>query len=480
MKIKNKILKTLIMMGIVASLSACNSGTEQPAATPAPSETKAENTDTKPEEPAEPTEVTDIVWWTKDRHDQEFMAEFIEQFNKDNPDINLIQEIYTDNYQQTIEIASTTGELPDIVGLVMGNIVNNLLTRDLLLGLNDYITPEFKSTFGDDLFIEGVNMKDGEIFTFPFTGNSTRLIYNKDIFERVGLSGPPKSVEELVEYSKKITDELSSEGIYGFALPLKGPRSGLVRGFVSIPSMSGMPVAEGFDYSKGEYDFTGYKTALEGFREIWASGAAFPGCESLEIDPLRTQFADGKIGMYMSYSHSEYGVYTNQFPTDVEWGYALLPTNEGEIKGSQKMNAGAWFAIAKTTENPDKAWRVLEAIYSKDLLVPYYEQSLGVTILDSVTSVAKQPDGIAYTAEMAVQPSDKIWPSGPLAVTPEGPDWGEIFVNAMFDSSINIDAAIEDVNTRYNEAYQKSMDAGTDVLIKYPNFDPTDPANTMN
>lgn len=37
-----------------------------------------------------------------------------------------------------------------------------------------------------------------------------------------------------------------------------------------------------------------------------------PGVESLDIDPLRAQFAEGKIGMYMSYS-SEPGVYKNQF-----------------------------------------------------------------------------------------------------------------------------------------------------------------------
>ena len=60
---------------------------------------------------------------------------------------------------------------------------------------------------------------------------------------------------------------------------------------------------------------------------------AFPGCESLDIDPLRTQFAAGKIGMYFSYSAAEPGVYENQFPMDSsKWNAAPIPTVGGKSR----------------------------------------------------------------------------------------------------------------------------------------------------
>ena len=35
---------------------------------------------------------------------------------------------------------------------------------------------------------------------------------------------------------------------------------------------------------------------------MFATGVSFPGSESLDIDPLRTQFAAGNIAMYISIS----------------------------------------------------------------------------------------------------------------------------------------------------------------------------------
>ena len=69
---------------------------------------------------------------------------------------------------------------------------------------------------------------------------------------------------------------------------------------------------------------------------MFTNGGAFPGCESLDIDPLRSQFANGKIGMYISWTHSD-PAYESQFPTTEDWDGAQLPTIDGTVKGSQHM-----------------------------------------------------------------------------------------------------------------------------------------------
>lgn len=425
-------------------------------------------------------EVTEITVWTKDRHDQEFMTALIDRFNEENPDIHVTYEMYTDNYPQVIEIASSTGELPDIFCVNGTAMTDAIKQRGQMLYIDEYLTDELREIFDSSFFVEGLNMHDGRIFTLPSTGTTLRLVYNQDIFTRVGLEGPPATVREMVDYAVKITEELGAEGIYGFALPLANPRTGFQRGITNMVLLDGNPVFEGFDFAQGRYDFSSYKPYIEALAEIWAADAAFPGCESLNIDPLRTQFADGKIGMYMTYNHSEYGVYTQQFPTDVNWQYAQLPVLGDEIAGSQKLSAGTWYAITTNCSDPEKGWRVLSALYDLENLVAYYELGLGVSVLPAVIGRAETPAAIQQVPYMGIQQYDKIWPLEPINIVPEGDDWGMSLAQVVFGVTGDIDGVIEDLNARYNAAYDKSVADGLNGAIHYPNIDAADPANTAN
>ena len=80
---------------------------------------------------------------------------------------------------------------------------------------------------------------------------------------------------------------------------MKSANSALSRSMiVGLQRETGMPW--GYDFAKGEYNFTNWADELTLWKELLSEECAFPGCESLDIDPLRTQFAAGKIGMYMS------------------------------------------------------------------------------------------------------------------------------------------------------------------------------------
>lgn len=425
-------------------------------------------------------DVTEITIWTKDRHDQEFMNALWEKFNAENPDIRVKYEMYTDNYQQVIEIASSTGELPAIFCVNGTAMTDNIKQRGQMVYIDQFLTDELKQIFDASFFVEGLNMHDGKVFTLPATGTTLRLVYNKDIFERVGLDAPPKTVAEMVAYAKKITTELGAEGIYGFALPLANPRTGLQRGITQMPMLDGVPVFEGFNFTTGKYDFGIYKDYILALKEIWDAGAAFPGCESLQIDPLRTQFADGKIGMYMTYNHSEYGVYTKQFPTTQKWDYAQLPDLSGDITGSQKLSAGTWYAMTTNCPDVEKGWRVLQALYSLDNLVPYYELGLGVSVLPAVIEKAQVPEAIKQVPFMGIQPTDKIWPLEPINIVPEGDDWGMRFAEIIFGVSNDFDAIALDLNARYQAAYDKSVADGLNKVICYPNIQAANPASTAN
>ena len=482
MKIKKTALLSLVLAFILL-LGACSSSVapnpDSPSSTPP--ETQTPGTDA-PETDAPFTGIpTRIEVWTKDRHDLVYMEEKIAEFEAANPDIDIVYEPYTDNYQQVIELAATNGQLPDIV-CVIQSTVNALKGRGDLVGLNDYLTDEMKAVFTPDFFIEGVNMLDGQIVSLPNTGNTIRLVVNNDLLAKAGFNAPPKSIEEMAMMAKTVSDKFGNDGIYGFALPLKNPTSGFQRGVVAMPSLSGLPIRDGYNFVTGKFDWGSYVPAIEVLKTMWNDGSFYPGCESLEIDPLRTAFAMGEIAMYMTYSHSEYGVYKDQFPMDPSlWSYEKIPSYSGTIEGSQGMSAGTWYGLTANSKNPDEAWRVMEFLYSVDLLSGYYEGGFGVSVVPAVVAASEQPDSIKQVQYMGLTETDKMWPLGPQGLTvPTGGQWGDLFFEYMVGRRNDIDAIVNELNATYDAAVEIVVsDTGTPAPV-YPSFKASDPAGTAN
>lgn len=413
-------------------------------------------------------EKTVITYWSTNRHDKTYIDQKIKEFNDSNEKIEIKYEVYADNYSQMLDLAFQTESAPDIFQLT--EPVRTTFAKGYMLPLNDYVDDAYLNRFDPGFFIDGVNMVGEDLYTLPYTASQVRLFYNQDIFDKVGIAGPPKTVDELVEYSKKITDELKGEGIYAFAANYKSPASSVLRTIDPIVQVSG-GTRQGFDFKNGKYDFSSYKPVLEKFQEIFAGGYAFPGSESLDIDPLRTQFAAGKIAMYLSITHAEPGVYATQFPTEQNWNTAQVPTLNGKVEGLlQLWIGGASFAINKNTNNPDEAWEVFEYIHSDDVMSGYFEAGLGDVMMKTAKEGATVPEMYTKMPDLEMNEYDKNWPALPTNVVVEGKTYPEVMVSVIFGQT-DVDTAIEDLNTRYNAAYDKAVAAG-EARIQFPNFDP--------
>lgn len=318
-------------------------------------------------------EKTVINIWSKDRHDADYVQKKVDEYNENNTDnIEVNYQLYTDNYTQAVDMAVQSGEMPDIL-VFQDEMFDKYIGEDQWADLYEFMDDDMKEMF-KDVIHEGYNEFDGKLYFIPTTGTTCRLFYNKEIFDRVGIENPPETLEEMVEDAKLITSELAGEGIYGFAENMKSASSGLNRSMiVGLQSETGAPM--GYDFEKGEYDFTTWADELKLWTELLSDECAFPGCESLDIDPLRTQFAAGKIGMYMSYSHAEPGVYANQFPMDSDkWDCAPIPTVGGKKLGKQYFSGTSGYLLNAKSENLEKAYQVYHDIFTTDdYLVGYYE-----------------------------------------------------------------------------------------------------------
>ena len=132
-------------------------------------------------------EKTKVVVWTNARHDYDYMSQKIDAFNTTNTsNIEIVYEVYTDNYKQVAELGFDTGNGPDVFNTGAG--VWDLALAGQALPLNDFLTDADLAYFGGNKgIVESVNMFNGKILSLPMSISTPRLVYNKGIFEKAGI-----------------------------------------------------------------------------------------------------------------------------------------------------------------------------------------------------------------------------------------------------------------------------------------------------
>jgi multiple sugar transport system substrate-binding protein len=452
---KKKIAGALLSVSLVTVLAACGGGNDS-AATNSPQSSAASGQKTK------------ITYWTIDRHDADYMKQVIENFNKANPTIEVEMTVMADNYNQAVDIAYASNQAPDV--LRTSDIVS-FVKKGYLQPLDEMMSADMKARFSK-LLVEESNTFDGKVYSLPSTGQLWRLIYNVDLFEKAGIKEPPKTIAEMVEAAKKITAAGKDIGAYGFAGNFKSASSAFTRIANPIFSLSGTSTMDGYNYKTGQYDFSVYKPLVEGLRQMKVDGSILPGVESLDIDPLRAQFAAGKIGMYFNHS-GEPGVYQNQFPTTVKWAAAYPPTVDSSQSGTIAVLAGNYIGMNKSTKHKEASWKFMEYIYSQEVAKQYHEKGFGISIVPDVNATAAKPT-IPGIEGFLPSKLDALYSPSPLSATEgkvEGTKTGNAIIKFILEGG-DADNMLKDLTTRYNAALQKAKDAGDTKVKADPSFNP--------
>ncbi|MBT2288713.1 sugar ABC transporter substrate-binding protein [Paenibacillus albidus] len=409
-------------------------------------------------------EKTRISYWTGDRHDAEFVKEKVAAFNETNTDgIEVELVVKGDDFDTALDLSFQTADSPDVIR-VKENTIGTFYKKEYLAPIDEFLTDPLKDKFPamDDL-----NTFDGKRYSLPNYGTTMRLIYNKDLFAKAGIENPPATLPELVDTAKKLTEAGKADGAYGFAQNFKNPPSALGRSSRVIAELSGFG-GFGYDFKTARFDFSGFKPIIETFKQIKDDGSMLPGVESLDIDPLRAQFAEGKIGMYLSFS-SEPGVYSTQFPAKIDWAAAPAPTIDGNVKGASGFLGGQWLALSSKSKHKEAAWKFMEYMYSDAILTDYQEKGYGISMVPSISAAAKTPD-VKGIEGFLPNAHDGVWPVYPT-VAPEGMKSDDAFFKYMLNGG-DLDAVITDLNKRYNAALDDAIANDGLKAEPDPSFDP--------
>ncbi|MCQ2437823.1 MAG: extracellular solute-binding protein [Clostridia bacterium] len=314
----------------------------------------------------------------------------------------------------------------------------------------------------------GLEINQGKLISMPLEVVPLKMAVNTDLFEANGLE-LPKTWDDIVECAKVITENGNGE-VFGYGW---STWTGCTKRLTMKSSMNS--TGKGwFDPNTETYDFSIFKKPFECVKTMYENGYML-GADDLGIDEIRAQFAAGKVGMFPAPSY-DYAVYTSQFPAECNWTVIDMPTiEEGEApyKGVYLDRAGCSIdAVSYEGGSDAHKAAVLEAfmflnsdelngaIYASGGMIPYKTEVIEATELDP-----EMGPQFAIFADIANYAGVNNFPDKLIPL--EGDNYNTVFIDYMHGAIDDLDAAIEDLNARYNEAYQTLKDDGDIDLSDY-------------
>lgn len=154
---------------------------------------------------------TTLTFWSWRTEDVAAYEKFIAAFHAQNPDIDVEFTPYLNTeYNTIVATALQGGGGPDIVHLRAYGGMEPLAQAGLIVRLDDKVPA--LAAFDPGILLGATNRADGGVYGVPFALQTVQVLYNVDIFERLGLSEPTTWAEFLA-----VGDALKASGIYALA-----------------------------------------------------------------------------------------------------------------------------------------------------------------------------------------------------------------------------------------------------------------------
>ena len=295
--------------------------------------------------------------------EKKIFNDMVDEFMKENPDIKVIYENVPSDYEGKMN-AMLAGEAPDVLYVPDGSF-GRWASSGVLKSLQPYIEQDqwkteldLESMWENALpryRYDGSRLGQGDLYCLPKDIGPTVIYYNKNLFDKMGVSYPnaetPMSFEELLEKAQKITIQSAD----GTRMEQYGIGSIWWEGF--IWSNGGEIV----DTKTGNFTLN-EPNGLESMNYIADLVNKYkvsptPASTSSEGDDQ--MFQSGKVGMIIG---GRWKVPTYR-KLSFDWDVAPMPA--GKTGKSAGWSGSVGIAMSAKTEHPDEAFRLIAFLGGK-------------------------------------------------------------------------------------------------------------------
>ncbi|MDD7384542.1 MAG: extracellular solute-binding protein [Actinomycetaceae bacterium] len=238
-------------------------------------------------------------------------------FQKAHSDIAINLQVESwDNINDVIRQNIQAGKTPDILNI---DSFTDFAKENLLYKAADVTSPETLQNV-EESFARNASM-DGTQWALPLFASTRALFYNTDLFQKAGISNPPKTWDELEADALKIKG-LGLDGVDGYGMPLGNEEA---QGETAI-------WAFGAGGSFGDQNKITINSPqnLEGvtrMAKLVKEGATEANPGSADRTPLIDTFIQGKLGMVMGLPQTKQQIQEKN--PKLAYAIAAIPTKDG-------------------------------------------------------------------------------------------------------------------------------------------------------
>lgn len=294
-------------------------------------------------------EQTTIELWYHISPDQAtLLLQMVDQFQEEHPNIKVeTQSVAFSEIKKQISIGVAADELPDVT---LCDTVDN--ASYAAMGAAKEITEEVEAWGEMDKYFEGPRnsaMYNGGYYGIPYYSNCLAIMYNKDIFDEMGIDYPTS--EWTWDDFKEAVAATTTEDHYGLTMSLIKSEEGT---FDVIPFIW----QAGEDYDS--LDSEGAAEALNMINDFYQKGYMSKELISMtQADMCASLFATGKSAMMVAGSWLNTNI-QNENP-DLNYGVVTFANKENAASP-----IGGGNIVMLKDENREESWELMKFLSSKD------------------------------------------------------------------------------------------------------------------
>ncbi len=290
----------------------------------------------------------------------------VDAFNKSDPamQVKMLGIASGGQYRTKLLTMISGGTAPDLM-VLLEPWMADYASREVLLNLQPYMEndKEFQS-FKEDIYPSSLKASqyEGIFYSAPFWTDSMALFYNKDIFDKEGISYPDSQwdLDKLLSVGKKLTKDFDGDGRIDqyafFDYFILAPFGGL---YTYIKRNDGQLFSE-----------DGSKCLIDTPKSIEAIAYCFDLINKYHISPsplsgderlqdYEKSFLSGRVAMTIS---GRWSMPMFSDSKNLRWAVAPQPQGEKVFKPS----SGAVLAVSGQTKYPKECWEFLKFIMGEE------------------------------------------------------------------------------------------------------------------
>jgi len=322
------------------------------------------------EEGSDNTDTVRITFWHSFvASTRNALAELIKDFEQQHPKIKINDQYVPtgDALVQKLITAIQSNTAPDI-SWIHADFIDKLASTKAIYSMGKFVNglDGLSESELSDIFlplIKSATWRD-TLFALPMETTSLALFYNKDLYKKAGLNPekPPKTWNELKEYTKKLTIDKDNDGKidqYGFYVPV-------------FPSSGPLNLWMIFQWTPFLWQAGGYLLSNDKTTVLFNSNKGVLALELWKDLYDDQKFANFSLSHDLGFASQSVAMILDgpwnlpRYRKIKDFSWAVAPLPQGPVRQATYLS-GEHLVIFKQSIHPDQAWEFIKWILKPEI-----------------------------------------------------------------------------------------------------------------